>query len=221
MELSGVAMDCDERLARKRAYYAANRERLSAQAKALYYAKRGREVPVDGAPEPATLLCEHCHAEKPTDLFKTKTAAGRSNGLMCLDCFRTKDRDRASTARKQQPEKTRDSNRRRYTSNPLVWIVGVCKARALAAGVPFALTVESVPPVPDACPVSRCGVQMKRRREGGRGPAPNSPSLDRTVPELGYVPSNVSWMCQSCNSTKYHNPQQWALISSPREGAQP
>ena len=29
-----------------------------------------------------------------------------------------------------------------------------------------------------------------------------SPSIDRTIPERGYVHGNITWMCQSCNSVK-------------------
>jgi hypothetical protein len=29
-----------------------------------------------------------------------------------------------------------------------------------------------------------------------------SPSLDRLIPEFGYIPGNVAWICMRCNTIK-------------------
>ena len=72
--------------------------------------------------------------------------------------------------------------------------------RAKARGIPFTITYEQVGPAPADCPC--CGNRMQRGDEnGGRGTAP---SLDRLVPELGYVPGNVVWLCNSCNGIKHN-----------------
>lgn len=63
-------------------------------------------------------------------------------------------------------------------------------------GVPADLTWEDVGDSPDECPC--CGEAMVRGREDWA----SSPSLDRLIPELGYVPGNVVWVCQKCNTTK-------------------
>lgn len=43
---------------------------------------------------------------------------------------------------------------------------------------------------------------MPLRRHNGTGPAPDSPSLDRVIPELGYVPGNVIVISWRANNLK-------------------
>jgi hypothetical protein len=71
------------------------------------------------------------------------------------------------------------------------------KARAKAKGIPFDLTVETVPPVPDFCPA--LGIPLTR--EGGKA-SESLPELDRLIPELGYIPSNVQWISRKANTIK-------------------
>lgn len=77
-------------------------------------------------------------------------------------------------------------------------MIQAAKARAKKAGVPFDLT-EGDLIVPTYCPVF--GVKLERAL-GSRGPGPNSPSLDRIVPSLGYVPSNVVVISNRANRAK-------------------
>ena len=62
------------------------------------------------------------------------------------------------------------------------------KIRAKAKGLPFTITTKDIV-IPDVCPV--LGVPLTRPDGTSRGPGPYTPSLDRIVPELGYVPGNV------------------------------
>ena len=73
------------------------------------------------------------------------------------------------------------------------------RQRALQSGVPFELTVEDVRalyPADGKCPV--LGVPFKRFL-GKQGSAPDSATLDRIVPELGYVLGNVLVVCSRAN----------------------
>lgn len=62
------------------------------------------------------------------------------------------------------------------------------KVRAKAKGIPFTITTKDIV-IPDVCPV--LGVTLTRPDGTSRGPGDYSPSLDRIVPELGYVPGNI------------------------------
>ena len=62
------------------------------------------------------------------------------------------------------------------------------KIRAAAKGLPFTIKTSDIS-VPEVCPV--LGVPLTRPDGTTRAPGPYSPSLDRIVPELGYVPGNV------------------------------
>lgn len=77
--------------------------------------------------------------------------------------------------------------------------IGEClrgaRRRAALAGLPFDLTIDSLPPIPERCPV--LGIPLA---PGGRGAERNnSPSLDRMIPALGYVTGNVQWISHRAN----------------------
>lgn len=68
--------------------------------------------------------------------------------------------------------------------------------RATKDGIPFALTLEDIE-VPDLCPL--LGIPLVRARKRATA---NSPSLDRIVPSLGYVPGNVRVVSSKGNLMK-------------------
>jgi hypothetical protein len=70
------------------------------------------------------------------------------------------------------------------------------KGRAKRAGVPFSLTPEDVV-IPDLCPV--LGIPIK---QGKGGHSANSPTLDKIIPALGYVPGNVAVISHRANALK-------------------
>lgn len=77
-------------------------------------------------------------------------------------------------------------------------MLGNARSRAKAAGVPCTITVEDIV-VPSHCPV--LGIALARRL-GRKGGCDQSPSLDRIVPELGYVPSNIVVVSRRANRIK-------------------
>lgn len=80
--------------------------------------------------------------------------------------------------------------------NPEKTIHSRTKTRAAKAGVLFALTFDDIT-IPEKCPA--CGVVMEVGRLHG---IKNSPSLDRIVPELGYIAENCVVVCFECNRLK-------------------
>jgi hypothetical protein len=70
--------------------------------------------------------------------------------------------------------------------------------RAKKAGVPFSIT-ESDIIIPSFCPVF--GVRLEQSL-GSKGPGINSPSLDRRVPEDGYVQGNIVVISYRANRSK-------------------
>lgn len=76
-------------------------------------------------------------------------------------------------------------------------IVRRAKVRAEKRGVPFDLTVADIL-VPEYCPA--LGIKLQwNHRQGGRD---DSPSLDRVVPELGYVRGNIVIVSAKANRIK-------------------
>lgn len=112
---------------------------------------------------------------------------------------------RSPKVRKRNSEKARlhsqkdwvKEQRREYRLlHPEMMMVASARKRAEARGVPCTITASDIR-VPDQCPI--LGIEL-RRGEGKS--ADHSPSLDRLVPELGYVPQNISVVSQRANRIK-------------------
>lgn len=72
------------------------------------------------------------------------------------------------------------------------------RTRARAAGVPFILSVQDIV-VPSHCPILGLPLFQVLGKKGG---GDNSPSLDRVIPEKGYVPGNIIVISNRANRLK-------------------
>lgn len=68
------------------------------------------------------------------------------------------------------------------------------KSRSSKQGIPFDLTRDTVPAVPDLCEC--CSVPLDDATPRNR------PTLDKVIPHNGYVVGNVAWLCWTCNRRK-------------------
>ena len=127
----------------------------------------------------ATKHCTRCKEEKSASEFYPDQSKKDGLSTYCRACSKV------------------DSRRRYHSGAALSSVLSQAKIRAVKQGLPFDLSVESVPPVPTHCPA--LGVELKR---GGLKEKDNSPSLDRIIPEKGYVPGNVIWVSQLANQIK-------------------
>ena len=71
------------------------------------------------------------------------------------------------------------------------------RRRAKKAGLPFSITSADVL-IPEFCPVLGARLEWHDKQGG----AFNSPSLDRLIPELGYIPGNVMVISKRANCIK-------------------
>lgn len=131
--------------------------------------------------EPATVrekVCIACRWQRPvTQFYRTRSAA---DGLdtYCKRCRKGKN-DLSNPARSQA-----------------FLMLSAARTRAKKQGVPFNLT-EADLVIPEYCPI--LGVRM-RRGEGKSTPC--SPSLDKIIPALGYVPGNIAVISRRANTIK-------------------
>src|SRR5690606_22407621 len=82
------------------------------------------------------------------------------------------------------------------------WTKKICsqiKYRAKQKGIPFNITHEDLN-IPDVCPV--LGIPIEKKVELGSGYWPDNPSVDRIIPELGYVKGNVRVISHRANLLK-------------------
>lgn len=78
-----------------------------------------------------------------------------------------------------------------------LWLINV-RSRAKKKGLPFDLTLDDIV-IPAVCPV--LGIPLIER--SGKF-SDNSPSIDRTIPEKGYVKGNIAIMSYRANRIKCH-----------------
>ena len=94
-----------------------------------------------------------------------------------------------------------DRARNDRAKDPIKYLYTVAKYRAKKKGVPFTITVEDLRDLQ----VTHCpcfGWELDYGGGKGKG-NPSSASIDRIVPELGYVPGNVQIVSNLVNSMKF------------------
>lgn len=98
--------------------------------------------------------------------------------------------------RDHRNKRTRDWHR----NNPQQSYLLAAKKRAKSLGVPFNLTEEDII-FPEICPALGIPVVLEKI-DGPRKRTNNTPSLDRIIPELGYVKGNVEMISWRANRLK-------------------
>lgn len=80
-------------------------------------------------------------------------------------------------------------------------LLGDIKLRAARQGIPFALEVDDLPPVPERCPIFGVPFYVPDGTTNG-GPKRFSLTLDRIDPRKGYEAGNVWWISALANRMK-------------------
>lgn len=82
-------------------------------------------------------------------------------------------------------------------------MVKKAKERSRLKGLPFNLDAEYLLAMaPSHCPIFGIPLEWSCFRSEKKGPLPNSPSLDRIIPSLGYVKGNVWIISHRANTIK-------------------
>jgi hypothetical protein len=148
-----------------------------------------------------------CHREKSDDGYKTcercrefmrRWTAGER---YCLNCGYTKMGPKqrlCDDCRKLSKAKARKRQTRWGQEHPERSMVSWARRRAKEEGVPFDLTADDIV-IPTHCPVF--GIPLYRGAGIG-GHCFNSPSLDKIIPERGYVRGNIAVISHRANMLK-------------------
>jgi len=84
--------------------------------------------------------------------------------------------------------------------HPMYKRLQLTRSRATANGIPFSISEADFAELPTHCPA--LGIELQYDGNRGKGAFDDSPSLDRIVPSLGYVPGNVVIISQRANRIK-------------------
>jgi hypothetical protein len=151
-----------------------------------------------------TKVCKKCGIEKSVEEFGKKLSGWTA---LCLDCTRRRDRERYAA----NHEEIREVQNEYYSKNsakimaqmkqalknhPERGLLRLAQRRCKKSGVVCTITEKDIV-VPEFCPI--LGLKLEFGEMDNRN---NSPSLDRIIPELGYVPGNVAVISYRANRIK-------------------
>jgi hypothetical protein len=150
--------------------------------------------------------CKKCGVPKPlTTGFYAKRADIQRYRRICRECHNTAWRTKYHTnqdVRLKQNTQTY-ARAKKDRSSPAGWarvIRSQIKARTKKKGILFDLTPQdilAVYPVDGKCPILGVPFGASDRFNSG-------PSVDRLIPEKGYVPGNISVISNRANHIKYN-----------------
>jgi hypothetical protein len=109
---------------------------------------------------------------------------------------RNRQRRADPTKREHDLKRMRERNYANRRADPRIRLLSCAKARAVEHGVPFDLTLHDIA-IPNFCPALGILLTPGKGKVG-----PNSPTLDRITPELGYVRGNVAVISHKANAIK-------------------
>lgn len=183
---------------------------------AAYFSKLAREK---AGATLTTKICKRCEEPKSiTDDFSPHKLGLGGTRSICKQCS-----SREAIERHQTPEgaevhrraqrayartskgaaKKLENTRSYHEGDPRPLMLRRARRRAEEKGYPFSITEEDVI-VPETCPVFGTPLKAARgefhkNRFGGKA---NSPSIDKIIPSLGYVPGNVRVISWRANRLK-------------------
>jgi len=134
------------------------------------------------------IACFSCKQVLPEGYFYKKKSDGSygKKTNLCKSC----NQESARRHYKNNKEKLQ----RRRNENPVKTLLKNIKTRAKANNIPFNLTEEDLS-LPKTCPV--LGIEIIPFDNSG-----NSPSVDRFIPELGYIKNNCQIISLRANKIK-------------------
>lgn len=175
---------------------------------------KGRKAAIAG--ENQLKLCRRCGRELPLDSFNKGTGMfGKQS--RCRDCEHEIHNEEGAKKRRQEARDLKrktvdgytdsewDRHIRTLLSNETSYkkyLVRGAKERAKAKNIPFNITHEDIN-IPEYCPL--LGIKLNKHIGQGKrntNDCWDSPSIDRIIPELGYVKGNVWVVSLKANTIK-------------------
>jgi hypothetical protein len=151
--------------------------------------------------------CSVCSEVKTKDNFYKESSSKDDLSCRCKSCqnvraseYRNSNRDKIRSYQKKYYDSTRqDVNSKlkiRHRLNPKINMLATAKHRAKQKGLPFNLTYADFD-IPIVCPVLNIPINVSDNKSSD-----TSPSLDKIIPELGYVVGNVQVISKLANTMK-------------------
>lgn len=150
--------------------------------------------------------CEKCSVKKPLKSFKRNKDGTPQGKKVCHSCRRYHEREKQRLwmqkyridYRAYTNQTARKSHLKARMERPESFFVYRAKQIAKRRNLPFNITSSDIT-IPDVCPV--LGIKLEVGKIRGQA-TDCSPSIDRVIPELGYVKGNVEIISKRANTIK-------------------
>lgn len=137
--------------------------------------------------------CTACKKNKPVDRFKLRTGQA-VHFSRCRDCDAVAYQKWYGVDGRNYHKDWKNNVR---ATNPAQGMFNAAKRRAKENGLPFNIEIEDIV-IPEFCPALGIKLEVQKVILG-----PNSPSLDKMIPSLGYVKGNVAVISHRANRIKF------------------
>jgi hypothetical protein len=134
--------------------------------------------------------CNKCKCSLDYSLFSKDLSKKDGLRTICKTCTSI------SQSSDEYKRKARDRKRTEHKMFPEINMHSMAKARAEIQNVPFNISKTDIK-IPDKCPILGLTLQVNSGKVSY-----NSPSLDRIVPEKGYVIGNIQVVSHLANTMK-------------------
>lgn len=139
---------------------------------------------------PEFSVCTKCGKEKASYEFYRNSYRFNGLSIKCKDCIKE---ERSTTEYK---ELFSLGSKIRHLEDPRKRMFNAAKGRAKKQNLPFTITLDDVF-IPTHCPILGIPLEVSLG-----SPKDNAPSLDKVIPELGYIPGNISVISYRANTLK-------------------
>ena len=144
-------------------------------------------------------VCSKCKKEKKIEDFYRSNIRKCGYESGCKDCRRAV----VSNYEKSEQGKLQRRRMRATVQHSLRKAMEHARTRARKQNIPFSLTIEDLASlVVSHCPITEEPLDWEKRYVVNGHFTKNSPSLDRIIPELGYVPGNCAFLSHRGNAIK-------------------
>tara|TARA_R110002096_G_scaffold58562_1_gene147378 strand:- start:878 stop:1360 length:483 start_codon:yes stop_codon:yes gene_type:complete len=144
-------------------------------------------------------MCTKCGESKELSEFHKNKYTADGHSYECKPCSSVRGKERY---RKNSKKEKEQQTKRRHENKEKDMLLNA-KSRAKRKGFPFDIE-ESDIIIPKICPVLGINIITNTIRK----PTDNSPSLDKFIPELGYVKGNIAVISVRANRIKNNSTRQ-------------
>lgn len=155
-------------------------------------------------------ICAKCNLSKQISEFHVLKTSKDGFYKWCKSCkkeydkiYRKSEKIQSLYKSKEYKQKKALYNKQKFTEDKRISMYRRTKSRALKNNIPFNIELEDII-IPEYCPI--LGIKLLNREIGiskRGGFEMNSISIDKIIPELGYIKGNIQIISMKANAMKY------------------